>query len=552
MERVEATVDDTDLENRTPGPTAPVAGEAETAGQAQWGTVEFLLRRMQHSSDFPVLSESIRTLNRLADSGDQDAGRLASVIIRDFALTSKILKVVNSAHYSRFAGKIGSVSRAIVVLGIDTIRSLATSLILFEHLQDRDQASRLKDEVAGAVFAATLSRRIATGTGIDATEEAFLCGMLHNLGRLLVSYYLPEECAEIDRLGEQEGVAPAVVEKQVLGMTLEQMGVAVAQAWNFPTEVTRGMVRLDPAAPGDLGDPRLRMRLVAGLANEVTQLIGSGGGDEEARQQLLERYRKGLGIGDDEFEEMLVESRREFQELSSGLTSQRRQGFFLGNLLQRQGLETATPPLAAGDPAGLGESLVLEAGPDAEGEPAAADIRAAQPSPDAERILTRGLQEVSGLLAEEGKDLNQILGVTLETIYRAMAFQRVVVCLREVKKQRYLARLGFGEEIDAFMEGFRFPDRYSADVFHAALKNGVDLYIADAGQPKIRNNLPGWYRQISSAGSFLLFPLVVRQRPLGLIYADHPKAHGMDLTEEQLNLLKALRNQVLLGFRARG
>jgi len=527
------------------------AGDGD-ARQAHWGTVEFLLRRMQHSHDFPVLSESIRTLNQLADSGDQDVSRLASVIIRDFALTSKILKVVNSAYYSRFSGKIGSVSRAIVVLGIDTIRSLATSLIFFEHLQDRDQASRLKDEISGAIFAATLSRHVAADAGITEDEEAFLCGMLHNLGRLLVTYYLPEESAEIDRLTGQEGMAQVPAEKQVLGMTLEQMGVAVAQAWNFPPEVTRGMVRLDPAAPGSLQNPGLKLRLIAGFANETAQLIGGGTDDIEAlQQQLLKRYRMGLAISDPAFKRILSETRREFLELSGSLVSQRRQGDFLNNLLRRSD-ENETSPITTSLPPDIGDSLILDPEPALAAAPVPADMQGAQPSPDAERILTEGLQEVSGLLAEEGNDLNQILNVTLETIYRAMAFQRVVICLQEVAKQRYTARLGFGDDIDAFMSGFRFPARYSANVFHAALKNGVDLYIADAGLPKVSDSLPGWYKQICNAGSFLLFPLLIRGHSLGLIYADHPKANGMDLSEGQLNLLKALRNQVVLGFRTRG
>ncbi len=66
-------------------------------GGATKGTVEFLLRRMQHKSDFPALSESILTLNRLSSSDDENIDRLAGIIVRDFALTSKILRVVNSA-----------------------------------------------------------------------------------------------------------------------------------------------------------------------------------------------------------------------------------------------------------------------------------------------------------------------------------------------------------------------------------------------------------------------------------------------------------------------
>ena len=538
----------------SPGPAPADTGEFPAAPEggsspletSHGGTVEFLLRRMQHQSDLPVLAESIRTLNQVADAGDQDLGRLAGVLVRDFALTSKILKVVNSAFYSRFSGHIGSVSRAIVVLGINTVRSIATSLILFEHLHDRARAERLKDEIAGAVFAATLARQVAAEAGLDDGEGAFLCGMLHNLGRLLVTYYLPEETAEIERLTGQEQMAAPVAEQRVLGLTLEQVGIEVARAWNFPADVTMGMVRADPDAPGDLTNPYLKIRLIAGFANEAASLIGeSGEGDAGARRRLLKRYRMGLAISDKSFERVLCAARREFMELSSDLVRHRSPSPFLGNLLHQEpetGDAPADPEMEAG--------RVLETAADGGLQPA--DLAMARPSPDAERILTEGLQELSSMLAEGAGNVSQVLNVTLETIYRAMGFQRVLVCLRDRSGREYVARLGFGREIDAYLERFRFPAAYSADVFHVVLKNGVDLHITDTGAANIRDRLPDWYRRLPAAGSFLLFPLQVRQRPLGLIYADHPRPDGLSLSEEQLNLLKALRNQVLLGFRARG
>ncbi|MGD8931634.1 MAG: protein kinase, partial [Chromatiales bacterium] len=79
------------------------------------GTVEFLLRRMQRKSDFPALSQSVRSINAMAQASNKDIGHLAGVIVKDFALTNKILKVVNSAYYGSFSGKIGTVSRAAVV-----------------------------------------------------------------------------------------------------------------------------------------------------------------------------------------------------------------------------------------------------------------------------------------------------------------------------------------------------------------------------------------------------------------------------------------------------
>ena len=62
--------------------------------------------------------------------------------------------------------------------------------------------------------------------------------------------------------------------------------------------------------------------------------------------------------------------------------------------------------------------------------------------------------------------------------------------------------------------------------------------------------MPDWYRKISHAGSFLLFHLVVNKRPIGLIYADHPKVNGLEIDKKKLNLLKSLRNQIMLAVRS--
>ena len=155
------------------------------------------------------------------------------------------------------------------------------------------------------------------------------------------------------------------------------------------------------------------------------------------------------------------------------------------------------------------------------------------------------------MLLEDDVNLIQLFYVVTETIYRAMAFHRVVFCLKDGGRRQYMAKLGFGAGIEDFLQYFRFPISYSRDVFHAALKNGVDLHISDTKDPRIVGDIPGWYKKISSTGSFILFPLVVNQKPLGLIYADHPLPKGMNLRGERLNLLKALRNQMALAIRTR-
>jgi serine/threonine protein kinase len=525
----------------------------EITGLGTKGTVDFLLRRMQHKSDFPVLSESIRTLNRLTASNDKGMDQLASIIIRDFALASKILKVVNSAYYSHFAGRIGTISRAIVVLGIQTIRSIAASLIFFEHLHNKTQVVKLKNEIAAAIFSATLARQAAEDAELEHVEEGFLCGMLHTLGKILVTYYLNDESEEILRLVKMESIPQEKAEQRVLGMSFQDVGVAIAEQWNFPSTIIQGMVKVDPASPGELKKSDVKLRLIANFANEATRIIGesSDGGEPQIRQ-LINRYRRGLAISEKRFEKMVEEARREFVELSGSLGAHASKNPFMERLSrpskpntsdvvkEKRGVHDITTTLALEQAANLppSDSLITEVAPD-------------DPAINAEIVLTEGLQEVTGMLLDDETNVVQIFNVVLETIYRALAFGRVVLCLQDRATNQMKAKLGFGNDIDSFVPRFHFPKQYSADVFHAALKNGVDLAISNARDEKIQADLPEWYKQISNAGSFLIFPLVIKQRPLGLIYADHSQPNGVSLTAKQLNLIKTLRNQLILAFRAR-
>ncbi len=514
------------------------------------GTIEFLMRRMQRQSDFPALSESIRTLNRLASSEEEDANRLASVIMSDFALVNKLLKVVNSAYYSRFAGKIGTVSRAIVVLGVKTIRSIAASLIFFEHLHNKAQATQLKNEIASAIYSAAFARQAAEDSGMEHVEESFLCGMLHNLGKILVTYYLHNESEEVERLVKQQALPQEQAEKKVLGMTFNDIGIAIAKQWNFPNTITSGMAKIDPAKPGDLKDSQTKLRCIANFANEATGILGSEQGqDANNTQNLLKRYRNALAITGKRFDQMASNAKIEFRELSGSLIEKAQKDSVIHHLYQYQNDDAEQKTKSKDSDQDITQTLQIK--PD---ELLKEQIE--QPIPDqsaenAEAILTEGLQEITGMLLEEEANLSQIFNVVIETIYRAFAYEHVILALQDKNRKEYCAKMGFGANVEKLITQFHFPAKFSSNVFHAAINNDVDLYIENASDKKIRANIPEWHQQILNSGSFFIFPLVVNQRPLGLIYADHTKPNGVSLSKKQLNLVKALRNQLILAIKSR-
>jgi hypothetical protein len=169
--------------------------------------------------------------------------------------------------------------------------------------------------------------------------------------------------------------------------------------------------------------------------------------------------------------------------------------------------------------------------------------------PDAAQdILAAGIQDISNSLVDDFS-LNDVLRITLETMYRAMGFQRVLLCLREPKTGSMAGRFGFGEDTNELARKFRFPLVDAPNVFQLAINKGVDIIISDIDDPKISSKIPDWHRKTMIAKTFVLLPLLIKGNAVGLIYCDREKAGSIVIPEKELSLLKTLRNQALLAIK---
>ncbi|MBK8015586.1 MAG: hypothetical protein IPK20_02015 [Betaproteobacteria bacterium] len=113
-------------------------------------------------------------------------------------------------------------------------------------------------------------------------------------------------------------------------------------------------------------------------------------------------------------------------------------------------------------------------------------------------------------------------------------------------------RFGFGPDVHELTQKFRFRITEEKDVVQLVLSRGVDLLLTDVADPKIADRVPAWLKSITTAQTFALFPLVVKDRPVALIYAENERAGDIVIPERELGMLRTLRNQAVLAIRQTG
>ncbi|MDD3675747.1 serine/threonine protein kinase [Thauera propionica] len=511
------------------------------------GAVDFLLRRMRHRGDFPALSESVAAINRIASSDAENIDTLSNLVLRDFSLTNKLLRLVNSVHYRPASGRISTVSRALVVLGFDTVRNIAITVLLFEHLQNKSHAAQLREEFLRACLAGLFARDLAKHMNTRDLEQAYICSVFHNLGRLLCQYYFPEESEDIRRVMTQHGYREDVAAQRVLGVSFEELGIGLARSWGFPPVILESMRKLPASPVRRPATPEDRLRTLSAVANEYCDAVAhlSPAERDKAMKAIASRFADAVPVELKAVREVMQGAVQEIENFAQIIKLNLRQTRIGRNLATFDSEETLIHPHTTTETQ-MPSGAVLEQKSVAE-----AALAGEKPA-DSQAVLSSGIQDISNTLVEDFK-LNDVLRIILETMYRAMGFKRVLLCVRDARSNDMTGRFGFGPGANELARHLRFSlSAHPDNVFNVATAKGVDILIEDIDEAKIAPRIPDWYRRSVPSRTFVLFPLMIKGRPVAMIYADKDDAGEIEISEQELALLRTLRNQAVLAIKQAG
>ena len=506
--------------------------------RAVHGTVDFLMRRMHHKGDLPSFSGHMIEINTKLSSltaiNYSSCGDLAKVILQDFSLTNKLLKVVNSALYASLSGKVTTISKALFLLGVEKVRMMAATLMLFDHLQNKSQAAELKEAALSSFMSGLVAIGVAENMKLSGKEEIFICAVLYSLGKMLVICYFPEEYDEIKKLILQTGLNETRASKAILGISYNALGMAVSRSWNFPDKIVHSMESLPRHV---IERPKTEVETLHVLSNYSNELVhrftNTPSSDRaEIISDMSKRYHDSVPIPDEQMGSLLESVVAEIDP------------YYDVVMIDKQ-TSNRIRKLFHSDPEGLpeGEETKTKIQSKTKDLPEKAAQIVALPGVAATEqqtnILADGLREINDII--KGRyNLNDVLYMVLETMYRGFGFSRVILCIRDEAQLKMVARWGLGENVDNIVPLFQFRIRRTTpDIFNIVITQTKGIIIDDAASPNIFKNLPEWYRGVINAQSFLIYPLITAENCIGMFYADK-KTKGTMLPERQKSFMEEL------------
>lgn len=205
--------------------------------------IKLIINRIHNLPTPPMVFTQV---NKVINDPKTSAYQIGAIISEDPALSAKVLKLTNSSFYG-IPRTITSVKQAIVILGLDVVRSLVLSASVFESFSkqykiDKNYLDEFWRHSLSVGFMARIISRTKNFPSFMEAEEAFSAGLLHDIGKLVIFAHMPEEFSEIRNILNNDPAKMSYeVEEQILEFDHSLVGAYLAHKWNLPPELANAI-----------------------------------------------------------------------------------------------------------------------------------------------------------------------------------------------------------------------------------------------------------------------------------------------------------------------
>lgn len=256
---------------------------------------------LKRVDDMPVFPQTAQTVLSMMNDPKTHILKVAEAIQKDVSLSVRLLKMSNSAYYAQ-GRKIVTVLEALVLLGMNTVKELLVAASAYKILNKKIEGYLLErgDLWKHSLFCAMASETLASEAAPSLKDKAYIAGLLHDVGKIILAHYVQEEFEKILAKVERENISFDSAEKDVLGFTHAELGARVLEKWNFPEEIVDAIeFHHDPK--------EAKFKPLAGLVHlgdMATIMLGVGLGSDGLFYPLDENVFDSVGLSGENFEKL--------------------------------------------------------------------------------------------------------------------------------------------------------------------------------------------------------------------------------------------------------
>lgn len=257
----------------------------------------------------PSLPNIVIELIYALDNSDVDTNTLSQKISHDQALTAKVLGLANSSFYG-MQSKVGSIPNAVAVLGFNSVRSLVTAAAVVgtfsgSKSEELNYAEFWKHSIATALSAKAIAKCLGANE-----DQAFIGGLLHNIGRLVLATYSSSRYQEVLKWRSAHDEDLATAEINVLGIDHKTAGRATLEHWKFPSSIIDTLNVIDT----DNQHGNRQAASIVSIADAIAYGLDASGGEYDRVPAISQMEWDLLKLNESILLEIFDATERQFEE----------------------------------------------------------------------------------------------------------------------------------------------------------------------------------------------------------------------------------------------
>lgn len=454
--------------------------DIELKGTEQW--VKHL-----SSVQLPVLSGVMQELNAVTQNSESSAAQLSEIILKDSSLTTKVLRIANSAyHHPSSSNAITTISRAVVQLGFQGIKAISLSVMLIDSLLKDDSKERMMEWMGrGFHTAVQAENMLKQAGGSEKEEEVFITSLLLHVGEMAFWTSRSAITGKLDQKLKKGSTGDAEIEQALLGSTMKEITKSIAEEWQLGSNLQSAL------APGHTPSKSTEAVL---LGEEISFATEKGWDSQEFKDALVKASLfSGLGLKD------------------------------VRKLIE-QGAEQAASVAIT-----YGANKICKFIPNPSAKPNKEEIVVITSDPQLQLDILREM----GAMVENNIDINTLFQMVVEGIHRGVGLERVTLCLIDPKITTMTAKYLLGDDVEEWRSDMQFPVKSEQDnLFAYCLHSRNNIWIKRKQEHSFSHLINKKASRLIDTDNCMMSSIYAGNRPIGLIVADRGK-NGVAITDDQ-------------------